>query len=151
MLGWDWVDADVEIELAAGKSIAAIFADDGEQAFRDLEVKVVDELLGRKKSIIACGGGAILRQETRERLKSCRAKVWLKASVKTIQQRISGDQTTANRRPNLTNLDGRNEISEVLAQRTPLYAQCATLEVDTEDKAPAEIAEEILGALGLAP
>ncbi|MEQ8837858.1 MAG: shikimate kinase, partial [Lacipirellulaceae bacterium] len=106
-------------------------------------------LLEREKTILSCGGGAILRDATRDRIKSCRGVVWLKASVETIHSRVSDDQKTADRRPNRTNSGGRTEIEEVLAARTPLYAECATLEVDTEDKAPAEIAEEILGKLGL--
>ncbi|QDT00108.1 shikimate kinase [Adhaeretor mobilis] len=149
-LSWDWVDADVEIELAAGKSIAAIFADDGEKAFRDLEVEVVEQLLDRKDTIVALGGGAVLREETRKKLRTVQATVWLKASVETIEGRIFGDETTAGRRPNLTNAGGRNEIVTLLAERTPIYTECATLEVDTDSKAPAEIAEAILKKLGLA-
>ena len=60
-LGWDWVDADVEIELRAGKSIAAIFAEDGEAAFRDLETDVLCELIRRDRTILALGGGVLLR------------------------------------------------------------------------------------------
>jgi len=149
-LSWDWVDADVEIELAAGKSIAAMFADDGEPAFRDLEVEVVGQLLERENTVVALGGGAILRKETREKLRSAQEIVWLKASVETIQERVSGDETSADRRPNLTNAGGRNEIVTLLAERTPIYAECATLEVDTDSRAPAEIAEAILNELGLA-
>ena len=59
-LGWDWVDADVEIELRAAKSIAAIFADAGEPAFRDLEQAVLGELLQRDKCVMALGGGVVL-------------------------------------------------------------------------------------------
>src|SRR5262249_20535064 len=54
-LGWDWIDADVEIELRAGKSIATIFADDGESAFRDLETRVLSELLKRERTLLALG------------------------------------------------------------------------------------------------
>jgi shikimate kinase len=146
-LGWDWIDSDVEIELQAGKSIAAIFADDGEPAFRDLEAAAVVELCSRERTILALGGGVILREVNRQRLKSCQAVVWLKASVDTLADRIFGDPTTAGRRPNLTNHGGRNEIEQVLAQREPIYRGCATLEVDTDSKEPAEIADEILAAI----
>ncbi len=60
-LGWDWVDADVEVELKAGKSIAAIFADDGEPAFRELEAAVLAELVQRDRAVLALGGGVVLR------------------------------------------------------------------------------------------
>jgi shikimate kinase len=147
-LGWDWVDSDVEIELQAGKSIAAIFADDGEPAFRDLEANAVAELCSRERTILALGGGVILREANRTKLQKCQAVVWLKASVDILAERILADPTTAGRRPNLTNHGGRNEIEQVLAQREPIYRGCATLEVDTDSKEPAEIADEILAALG---
>ncbi|QEG36740.1 shikimate kinase [Bythopirellula goksoeyrii] len=145
--GWDWVDADVEVELSAGKSIAAIFADDGEAAFRDLEAKVVSELCRRSQAILALGGGAVLRKENRDCLAGCQAVVWLKATPETLAGRLETDSTTAERRPNLTNHGGRTEIEVLLDQRDPIYRGCATLEVDTEEKQPAEIADEIYVAL----
>jgi shikimate kinase len=146
-LGWDWVDADVEVELRAGKSIAAIFADDGEQAFRDLEAEVVAELFRRTRTVIALGGGAILRADNREAIGGCGAVVWLQASVESIEQRLAADPATAARRPNLTAGGGRAEIDRLLAQRMPHYRACATLVVDTEGKDPVEITSEILAAL----
>jgi shikimate kinase len=148
-LGWDWVDADVEVELRAGKSIAAIFADDGEEAFRDLETGVVESLCARQRTIVALGGGAVLREDNRRAIGGCGAVVWLKASVDAINDRLAGDATTATRRPSLTNFSGRQEIAEVLKVRTPIYRACATLEVDTEGKTPTAIADEIVGSLGL--
>jgi shikimate kinase len=148
-LGWDWVDADVEVELRAGKSIAAIFADDGEAAFRDLETGVVETLCARERAILALGGGAILREDNRTAIARCGAVVWLQASVETIHRRLAEDATTATRRPNLTNSSGQQEIAEVLKVRTPIYRACATLEVDTEGKTPGAIADEIVAALRL--
>jgi shikimate kinase len=150
-LGWDCVDSDVEVELRAGKSIAAIFADDGEAAFRDFEAEVVAEGCRRDRTAIALGGGSVLRWESREAIGTCGAVVWLQASVEAIVKRLSADAATAGRRPNLTKSGGRQEIEELLAVRTPIYRACATLEVDTDGKAPAEIADEIVAALGLAP
>jgi shikimate kinase len=150
-LGWDWVDADVEVELRAGKSIAAIFADGGEPAFRDLEAAVVADLCHRTETVIALGGGAVLREDNRLAIKeNGGAVVWLQASVDSIECRIAADPATSARRPNLTNTGGRTEIEQLLAERTPNYRACATLEVDTEGKAPVEIADEIVAALGLA-
>ena len=148
-LGWDWVDADVEVELRAGKSIAAIFADDGEAAFRDVEASVMEDLCRRTDTVLALGGGAVLREENRLAIKNCGAAVWLLASVDAIERRIAADPATAARRPNLTNAPQRTEIERLLKERTPNYRACATLEVDTEGKAPAEIADEIVAALGL--
>ena len=146
-LKWDWVDADVEVELRAGKSIAAIFADEGEPAFRDLESLVVADLCTRERTVLALGGGAILRETNREKIAACQAVVWLQASAEVLAERITRDAATAGRRPNLTNHDGRTEIEVLLAQREPFYRTCATLEVDTENKEPAEIAGEIFAAV----
>lgn len=147
LLGWDWVDADVEVELQAGKSIAVIFADDGETAFRDAEAAVVAELCGRERVVLALGGGAVLREDNRRAIAGCDAVVWLRASAEEIERRLEGDPTTSGRRPNLTNAGGRQEIERLLGRRQPIYAACATLVVDTEGKAPAEIAAEIAAAI----
>ena len=150
-LGWDWVDADVEIELRAGKSIAAIFADDGEAVFRDLEATLLAELLCRERVVVAAGGGAVLREANRRALVERACVIWLRASVETILDRVAQDATTAGRRPNLTTAGGATEVIELLREREPLYRQCANLEVDTESKAPVEIAGEIIDRLQLRP
>lgn len=146
-LSYDWVDADVEIELRAGKSIAAIFETSGESVFRDLETEIVTELVQRQRTVLALGGGAVLREANRKGLAQCQQTIWLQASADEIAKRISTDPTTAERRPNLTNRGGRHEIEQLLAERTPIYRSCATLEVDTESKDPAEIAAEIFARL----
>jgi shikimate kinase len=148
-LGCDWVDADVEIELRAGKSIAAIFADGGEPAFRDLESQVVADLAKRTDMVIALGGGAILRDDNRHAI-SGGTTIWLKAPAATIVQRLEADPATRGQRPDLTARGGEAEVIELLAQREPIYRQCANLEVDTEGKEPAAVADEILALLAAA-
>jgi shikimate kinase len=148
-LGWEWVDADVEVERQAGRSIAAIFAEVGEASFRQLESQVLAELLRRQRIVLAAGGGAVLRAENRELLAAAGKVVWLKAEAATIFRRVTADDTTAARRPNLTPRGGEQEIVELLAQRMPLYRQCANLEIETEGKTPAELADEILDRLDL--
>jgi shikimate kinase len=148
-LGWDWVDADVEIELRAGKSIAAIFADDGEQSFRDLEHTVLAELIHRRRTVLAFGGGVVLRAGNRRLLRSaCEPGggkvVWLKASPETLWRRIQADPATAQRRPNLTVAGGLDEIGQLLGQREALYRECADYEIDTDGKLLAEVASEIV-------
>src|SRR5829696_544865 len=88
-LGWDWVDADDVVELRSGKSIAAIFADEGQDAFRDLEAQVVAELCARLRVVIALGGGAVMREANRLALRQCRDIVWLTASPRTIEERVA--------------------------------------------------------------
>jgi shikimate kinase len=150
-LGWSWVDADVELERRADKSIAAIFAEDGETAFRDLESLVIADLAQQDRLVLAAGGGAILRPENRDALRRSGKVVWLRAEPATIFARVSGDATTAGRRPNLTAAGGQAEIVAILTKRTPIYRQCADLEVDTENKTPGDVAEEILNRLELSP
>jgi shikimate kinase len=142
-LDYDWVDADDVVEQEAGKSIAAIFADEGEGAFRDWEARVVASLSRKRRTVVALGGGAVLREENRRAICANRPVVWLTASVDTILERVATDSTTASRRPNLTTAGGRAEVEALLAIRNPLYRQCATLVVDTEGKTSAEVAEEI--------
>ena len=149
-LGWPWVDADVEIELQAGKSIAAIFEDDGEPAFRDLETDVVRELAARDATVIALGGGAVLRPQNREALRQRCWIAWLSATPETLCERIAACSTTPTKRPNLTSRGGIDEIIELLAERTPIYRQCADFEADTEGKTPEEVAGEILSQFGSA-
>jgi shikimate kinase len=146
-LDYDWIDADDLVEQEAGKTIAAIFADEGEGAFRDWEARVVALLSRKRRSVVALGGGAVLRDENRRAICASGPVVWLTASVDTILERVAADSTTASRRPNLTTAGGRAETEFMLATRAPLYRQCATLVVDTEGKTSAEVAEEIAGKL----
>src|SRR5437868_3606467 len=74
-LGWEWIDADVEVELRAGMSIAAMFADEGELFFRDLESRVLNDLLRRERIVLAAGGGVVLRDENRAALRGAENKV----------------------------------------------------------------------------
>jgi shikimate kinase len=144
LLGYDWIDADAIIERRAGKSIAAIFSDDGEPAFRDLEAAVIAELCRQKRIVAALGGGAVLRDANRAAIRAAGPVVWLTASVDTILARIAADEITASRRPQLTAAGGRAEVEALLAVRTPLYRECATLVVDTEGKTAAQLADEIV-------
>jgi shikimate kinase len=142
-LGFEWDDVDDRIEAAAGKSIAALFADDGEPAFRDLETRVLREICKRERCVTALGGGTLGREENRRAVKSAGTIIWLTASVDTIYRRMAADPATAARRPNLTAAGGRKEIEFMLAERTPIYRQCATFVIDTEDKTVSEIVDEI--------
>jgi shikimate kinase len=143
-LGYDWVDADVEIELRAGKSIAAIFADDGEGAFRQLESVVLAALLQRDRVVLALGGGVIVRPENRELLRATRPVIWLTGKPETLWPRIQGDATTAARRPALTVHHGIEEVRQLLLLREPWYRECAEMEIATDDKSPGTIVAEIV-------
>jgi len=148
-LGWDWVDADVEIERRAGKPIARIFAEDGEPAFRDLESQVVADLCRSRGLVLAAGGGAPMREENRRRMRASGQVVWLVARPETILARMNADQTTAARRPSLTARDPLEEIVHLLEKRKPIYAATAHACVDTEGKSPEQLVEEILQQVDL--
>jgi shikimate kinase len=146
-LGWDWIDADVEIERRAEKSIARIFAEDGEPAFRDLEAEVIADLCRREQLVLAAGGGAPMRPESREAMRASGKVVWLKAQPETILARMSTDATTATRRPDLTDKGPLEEITHLLEHREPVYREACHVEVDTELKTPEQIVSEILDRL----
>lgn len=149
-LGWSWVDADVQIESRAGMTIAAIFAEQGEPAFRELEAEVIRDLAARPRLVIAAGGGAVLRADNRRALAEGGKVVWLKAQPETILARLAADVTTARRRPNLSAAGGLEEIVSMLQRRTPLYRSLADLEIDTDGRRPEDIADEIVARLDLA-
>jgi shikimate kinase len=152
-LGWDWIDADVEIEQRAGKSIARIFAEEGEPAFRDLEAAVIADLCGRdaggavRRLVLAAGGGAPLREDNRRAMRQSGQVVWLTARPETILARMTGDASTADRRPSLTNRPPLEEIVHLLSRREPIYRESAHRIVDTEGKSPEQLADEILAGL----
>ena len=139
----DWIDSDDLVEQRAGKSIAEIFGTDGEAGFRDVEQQVVAEICAGPANVVALGGGAVLREATRERLASAGPSVWLTALPETIAQRLAADSSSNQRRPSLTDRGLLGEIEQVLADREPIYRECATLVVDTEARTPLEVAEQI--------
>jgi shikimate kinase len=140
-LGWQWCDADAELERAFGKTIRQIFAEEGEAGFRDKEARVLKELSERTKCVIATGGGVVLRPENREILKRGHV-IWLRAEPEVIWSRLQEDATTVERRPNLAQ-GGLQEIKDLLAERQPLYEALADESFDTSRQTPEEIAGQV--------
>jgi shikimate kinase len=146
-LGWEWVDADEELERSCGKTIRDIFADEGEAAFRQYEADVLANLSRRQRIVVATGGGVVLREDNRANLKSGRT-ILLIADPESLWDRIQGDAMTAERRPSLqAGVDGRLEVMQVLQARQPLYRGCADITVDTTNRSPEEITALILSSL----
>jgi len=145
-LGWDWVDADAELEARCGRSIRAVFAEEGEAGFRNREEAVLAELCRRERVVVATGGGVVLRPANRERLRSGKV-IWLTADADTLCRRLALDPITAERRPALAGgvaADDPTEVALVLRQREPLYRDCADATVDTTGRSPEEITRQIL-------
>lgn len=117
-LGLPFFDADDEIETAAGRTIAEIFADFGEEHFRDGERRVIARLLDGGRCVIATGGGAFARADTRELILSRGLAIWLDVPVPVLVERVS----RRNHRPLLHNRDPHIVLSDLLAQREPAYA-----------------------------
>lgn len=146
-LGWSSIDSDDEVERRVGMTIAAIFATEGEQTFRNHEEKVVASLCTRNRAAIALGGGAVLRDATRRRLKKAGPVVWLTAPASTLAARIAADTATASRRPSLTGVGAAEEVERLLAIREPTYRECATVAIDVDGRTPEAIADEIVAVL----
>ena len=132
-------DADSEIEAAAGRPIAEIFATYGEPAFRDCERKVISRLVAEKPPhILATGGGAFMAAETRERLKEATVTVWLRAPLDILFARVKRKTD----RPLLKTPNPRETLEQILAEREPTYATADVI-IDSEN-APHEITVERL-------
>lgn len=145
----DWVDSDREIERHAGMSIAEIFAQHGEDHFRDLESDVLQNLCrSANPVVIAAGGGAILREENRIALKAAGPVIWLTADVVVLAERIQRDAATDANRPSLTGVGVVDEIRQVLEARLPLYQDSATSTVSTDNRTVDQICETVLSAIG---
>lgn len=130
-LGLRFLDLDLELEQRCGQSIAELVAAHGWPYFRDLEKKLLTELIGESDRVVSTGGGAILHQELWPRLKESSLVVWLTADQQTICQRLLGDTQTSGQRPALTNSDTYSEIAAVLQEREPLYRAGCHFAVDT--------------------
>ena len=143
-IGLPWLDADAALEQRAGRTIREIFAESGEEAFRDLESAELAKLAAGPAHVVALGGGAVLRQENQQLIKRSGKVAWLRARPETLLARIEADVTTAQRRPNLTDAGGLAEVEQLLAVRTPVYAACADFVVDVDDLSPAAAAAAIV-------
>lgn len=131
------------IEERAACSIRQIFETEGEAGFRERELEVLAELLQRDRLVVASGGGAILAQENRVRMKAAGPVVWLHASVEALAKRLSRDRSAGENRPSLTGRPIAEEVAEVMAIREPLYRECATIIVDSEREWPEQVARRI--------
>ena len=140
-LGRDLVSTDAEIVNRAKRTIPEIVARDGWEYFRNLESDICRELASRDQLVIDTGGGAILRAQNVEMLKTNGAVFWLTASVETIAKRIGGD----NQRPSLTGTKSFvDEIQDVLRERTPNYQAAADHSIATDDRSITQLVETLL-------
>ena len=137
-----FLDADTEIEAAAGMSIPDIFEARGEPDFRHGEARVIARLLDNGPSVIATGGGAFMREETRNRIRDKAISIWLKADAEIILRRVKRRAD----RPLLQTADPEATVGRLLSEREPIY-QHADLTVWSRDVPHEKIVEECIEAL----
>jgi shikimate kinase len=135
-LGIPFVDADSEIESAAGMTIPEIFAKHGEPYFRAGEARVIARLLDNGPQVLATGGGSVMNQQTRDLIRIKGVSVWLKADLDVLMRRTK----RRNDRPLA------EKIKDLLPMREPLYAQSDII-VHSRDEPHDDIVDEIIAAL----
>lgn len=137
-------DTDKMIERREKKSIAEIFAGQGEGYFREKETELLQSLKGKRtRQVFSVGGGTPLRAQNRKLLRELGTVVWLKASAETVYERLRGDTT----RPLLQGEDPMGKIRALLREREERYAEAADIAVETDGKKTAQIVDEIVAAL----
>lgn len=141
-LGLPFVDADEEIERAADKTISEIFADDGEEFFRDRERMVIDRLLSQGPQVLATGGGAFMNEATRKRVSEVGISVWLKAELHVLMRRVGRRDT----RPLLKKSNPTNVMRRLIKERYPVY-ELADLTVESRDGPHEDVVSEVIRQL----
>ena len=137
-----FIDADTEIEVAAGASISEIFAEHGEAYFRQGERKVIKRLLDEGRQVLATGGGAYMDAETRATIKARGLSVWLKADLKVLLKRVG----RRDNRPLLAGGDPEKVMKKLIEERYPIYAE-ADVTVESRDVPHDVIVGAVIDAL----
>jgi shikimate kinase len=141
-LGLPFMDADAEIEAAAGMTIPEIFEMHGEPHFRDGEARVIARLLESGPAVLATGGGSFMREETRRRIGDKAVSVWLKADAEIIMRRVRRRAD----RPLLQTADPAATVGRLMSEREPVY-QHADLTIFSRDVPHERIVDECVDAL----
>ena len=129
-LALEFVDADERLEQAAGAAVATIFEVEGEAGFRRREARLLDQVLASAGQLVATGGGAVLAEDTRVRLRERAFVVWLRIAVDQQLARLARDST----RPLLAGGDRRQTLEALARVRDPLYASIADLVFEPEGR-----------------
>ncbi|MBC7333488.1 MAG: shikimate kinase [Actinobacteria bacterium] len=141
--GFLFVDIDEVIEWIEGRTVGEIFDTCGEEYFRNLEARIVKKIYNNQNCVFACGGGVIKRKENINVIKKNSFVVYLYVSPPVAYKRLEKEET----RPLLRVDDRKKAIETILKERERLYKSCADLIVDTDNKEPEQIADEILQIL----
>mgnify|MGYP006093017717 CR=1 FL=1 len=142
LIDMDFVDVDEEISKAAGCSIEDIFDKYGEDAFRDVEERIMARLLSENPKVLATGGGAVMNPRTQKIIKEQGISVWLSAELDVLVRRTSKRED----RPLLKNNDHEAVLKMLLDERSPVYEK-ADITVDSSEDGPEATASNIKQAL----
>ncbi len=145
-LNLPFFDSDHEIEVAAGENIEEIFANRGEQVFRDGERRVIARLLAQPVHVLATGGGAFMDEATRRMIDRRGVSLWLRAELDVLVSRVSRRSD----RPLLKSGDPRAILGELIKQRYPVYAEANVL-VDSGEGSPELTVTRAIAALADCP
>jgi len=145
-LNLPFIDADSEIEAAAGETIEEIFANRGEQVFRDGERRVITRLLAQPVHVLATGGGAFMDPATRAMIAHRGVSVWLRADLDILVARV----LRRSNRPLLKKGDPKEILAELIERRHPVYAE-ADLVVDSGEGSPEATVSRAIAALAACP
>ncbi len=146
-LRFPFKDSDKEIEQRTGANIPWIFDVEGEQGFREREQSVIGELCQLQGVVLATGGGAVMRPENRSALRAGGRVVYLHTSVEQQLDRTSRDRN----RPLLRTLNPGKVLADLMAIRDPLYREIADVVVETDERPPRLVVQEILERLDALP
>jgi shikimate kinase len=139
LLNMKLIDVDTEIEREQNMTINEIFKQFGEQRFREIETEIIKSITRNMKVIISTGGGVVLKQENMDALRANGIIICLRAKPETILSRTNNN----NERPLLRVRNPLATIRDLLSFRNPFYEK-ADMVIDTEEKTPLQIAEEII-------
>jgi shikimate kinase len=143
--GAPFYDLDDEVEAVAGRSIAALFHDEGEDGFRDLEAAVLERVAGRAPGVVATGGGAVLRKANVSLMKASGTVVLLQADEHELATRLGGGAG----RPLLDDRDDPSgHLAALATEREAAYLAAADVRIDTDARSPEEVAMAIEEACG---
>ncbi len=146
-LGGDCLDTDDLVAGRAGRSITAIFQDEGEEGFRERERRAIAVACRTAPTVISVGGGAVMDKRNVDALRAVATVVWLTADADVLHRRLSSDPVTPQQRPALTNQSGLGEVERLLLERTPLYGQAADFVIDTTTDGPVDVVALITNQL----
>lgn len=133
------VDMDSEIEKNQGKAISEIFAEEGEEYFRDLETQLVMDLQKRDNVVVSCGGGAVLREKNVQEMRKSGKIILLQATPETILERVKNSHN----RPLLEGNKNIDFIKELMSKREDKYNSAADIVVSVDARAVEDIADEV--------